>query len=72
MDVLVLRDGRARIDLNLPADVPPGRHRAVMVLDERLAPTEQRTLADFPTHDVGLWPGSLSLRRTDLYGEDER
>ncbi len=75
-DIIVSRDGRARIDLNLSADVPPGRHRAVVVLDERpVSVTPQRegsSLADFPVHDFGPWPESLSLRRADLYGDDER
>jgi len=74
-DVIVTQDGRIRIDLKLPTDVPPGRHRAVVVLDEWLAaPTSrvERSLADFPVHDLGPWPEDLSLRRADLYGDDER
>jgi hypothetical protein len=75
-DIIVSRDGRARIDLNLSADVPPGRHRAVVVLDERPVLAEPRredsSLADFPVHDLGPWPEKLSLRRADLYGDDER
>jgi hypothetical protein len=74
-DVVVSPDGRARIDLEMPGDVSPGRHRAVVVLDERLAstaPTAERSLADFPVHDFGPWPENLSVRRVDLYGEDER
>jgi hypothetical protein len=75
-DVIVTQDGRVRIDLKLPMDVPPGRHRAVVVLDERPASPSSRvvesSLADFPVHDPGPWPENLSLRRADLYGEDER
>ena len=74
-DVVVSPDGRARIDLELPGDVLPGRHRAVVVLDERPAttvPAAEHSLADFPVHDFGPWPESLSVRRVDLYGEDER
>jgi hypothetical protein len=74
-DVLVTRDGRARIELTLPEDIPPGRHRAVVVLDERplsMASSGIRSFADFPVHDFGPWPENLSLRRADLYGEDER
>jgi hypothetical protein len=33
---------------------------------------EAFSLADFPVHDLGPWPESLSLRRADLYGDDER
>ncbi|MBW8875697.1 MAG: hypothetical protein JF614_12100 [Acidobacteria bacterium] len=32
----------------------------------------KRPLVDFPVHDLGPWPEDLSLRRADLYGEDER
>lgn len=71
-DIFVTRDGRIRIDLKLSKDVPPGRHRAVVVLDERPALQAKISLADFPVHDLGAWPEGLSLRRSDLYGEDER
>jgi hypothetical protein len=74
-DVIVTQGGRGRIDLKLPMDVSLGRHRAVVVVDERPASPTHRTensLADFPVHDPGPWPESLSLRRADLYGEDER
>ena len=74
-DIIVNPDGRARIDLNLSPDMPLGRHRAVVVLDERpvAAPRrESSSLADFPVHDFGPWPESLSLRRADLYGDNER
>jgi hypothetical protein len=74
-DVIVTQDGRIRIDLKLSMDVPPGRHRAVVVLDEQPAsPASQvkGSLADFPVHDLGPWPENVSLRRADLYGEDER
>lgn len=74
-EVIVTQDGRIRIDLKLSENVPPGRHRAVVVLDERPAPSAPRvecSLADFPVHDLGPWPENLSLSRVDLYGEDER
>jgi hypothetical protein len=74
-DVIVTQDGRVRIDLKLSKDVPPGRHRAVVVLDERPASSVSQlkgSLADFPVHDLGPWPENMSLRRADLYGEDER
>jgi hypothetical protein len=74
-DVIVTQDGRVRLDLKLSTDVPPGRHRAIVVLDERPAsPASQvkSSLTDFPVHDLGPWPENMSLRRADLYGEDER
>jgi hypothetical protein len=29
-------------------------------------------LADFPVDDLGPWPESLTLRREEMYGDDER
>ncbi len=68
-DVIVTQDGRVRFDLTLSTDVPPGRHRAVVVLDEQPASSASQvtgSLADFPVHALGPWPESLSLRRADL------
>jgi hypothetical protein len=45
------------------------------VVNERPAPPVsrvERSLADLPVHDLGPWPEKLSLRRANLYGEDER
>jgi hypothetical protein len=74
-DIIVTQGGIGRIDLKLPMDVPLGRHRAVVVVDDRpeSAPSRvDRSLADFPVHDPGPWPEGFSLRRANLYGEDER
>ena len=29
-------------------------------------------LSDFPVDDLGPWPDNLTLRREDMYGDDER
>lgn len=74
-DIIVSQDGQAKLDLKLSADVAPGRHRAVIVLDERPAPAisgGEDPMVDFPVHNDGPWPENLSLRRADLYGDDER
>jgi hypothetical protein len=63
---------RARIDLTVSSDIAPGRHRALVVLDERPVSIPRSSLADFPVHDLGPWPEKLSLRRVDLYGDGER
>jgi len=53
----------------VPLDIPPGEHRAVLVIDQAtLAPPERPPL-DFPVDDLGPWPAGLSLRREDMYGE---
>ncbi|HVS39264.1 MAG TPA: hypothetical protein VMS17_27150 [Gemmataceae bacterium] len=55
-----------------PTDLPPGRYRVVLVVDETPAPAEDRTPLVLPVHDVGPWPEGLSLRREDMYGDDGR
>ncbi len=52
------------------AEVPPGHYRAVVVLEAQSIAEDE--IEDFPVIDVGPWPENLSLRREDLYGEDER
>ena len=51
----------------VPSDVPPGRHRVVVVIEEEPAKAAQREPFDFPVDDVGPWPEGLSLRREDMY-----
>lgn len=53
----------------IPRDIPPGKHRVVVVLDEQPAENRQRGLLDFPVDDFGPWPENLSLRREDMYDD---
>jgi hypothetical protein len=42
-------------------------------IEEEAEPLEpEDPLPGFPVHDFGPWPENLSLRREDLYGDDER
>ena len=59
-------DGKA--SLQLPPEIPPGEHRAVLVIEEQPA-TKERPPLDFPVIDVGAWPEDLSLRREDMYDD---
>jgi hypothetical protein len=34
--------------------------------------TRSPSLKDFPVDDLGPWPAGLTLRREELYGDDER
>jgi hypothetical protein len=62
-----------RATIQLPADISPGVHPVVMVIDEQtVARPASRSLTDFPVIDVGPWPEGLSLRREDMYGDDGR
>lgn len=71
----VTADGK--ITLQLPADIPPGEHQVVVIIDEKPLQEleilkEKRPLLDFPVIHVGSWSENLSLRREDMYGDDGR
>jgi hypothetical protein len=61
------------LTVQLPPDVPPGRHEVVVVVNGvPAAPPPGPSLANWPRHDDVAWPADLSLRREDLYGDDGR
>jgi hypothetical protein len=54
----------------VPADVPPGEHQVVVVIEDgAIAPRQTLIL---PVHKAGLAPPDLSLRREELYGDNGR
>jgi hypothetical protein len=76
-EMSVAADGKAVIELQLPATVTAGKHRAVVVLDEGRTDEDRATAVpsspvDLPVHDFGPWPAGLSLQREHLYGEQGR
>ncbi len=76
-EMSVAADGRAVIELQLPLTVTAGKHRAVVLLDERQADDDRTATAatpplDLPVHDFGPWPVGLSLQREHLYGDQGR
>jgi len=76
-DITVAPDGKAVVELQLPATVSAGKHRAVVMVDEaavddRLTTAKARPPIEMPVHDFGPWPADLSLRREDLYGDHGR
>lgn len=58
------------LHLRIPQNIEPGKHKVVVVIDER-ASTHKKISALLPVHDVGPWPENLSLRRVDMYEDDE-
>ena len=69
----VVVDAEHRATIQLPADVAPGEHAVVVVIDEAAVTAAiSGPWAGFPRHDVGPWPEGLSLGREDLYGDDGR
>ena len=61
-----------QLSVRVPADIPPGEHQVVVVIEEQTVARGNRPLPAFPVLDLGPWPGDLSLRREDLYGDDGR
>jgi hypothetical protein len=56
----------------LPADIPPGPHRVVVVIEETPAAPREREPMRFMTTDVGIVDPSFTYRREDLYGDGDR
>ncbi|GAX42342.1 hypothetical protein NIES4075_33430 [Tolypothrix sp. NIES-4075] len=68
----VTADGK--ITLQLPADIPPGEHQVVVIIDEKplvekVQTKEKRMPLNFPVDSYGSFPENLSLRREDMYDD---
>ncbi len=60
------------LTVHLPPDIPPGKHRIVLAIDEPPVTKSPRAPLNLPIHDSGPWPKRISLRREELYGDDGR
>jgi hypothetical protein len=69
METTIEVDAEGRAMLQLPADVPPGAHRVVVIIDE---PARKLAPLTFSAHDVGPWPEGFTIRREEVYGDDGR
>ena len=61
-----------KLVVQLPADVAPGPHRVVVVIEEPPAERPKREPMRFVTTDVGIVDPSFTYRREDIYGDDGR
>lgn len=73
--VTVTPDGQLTVRVPVPADIPPGEHRAVLVIDEHVTAASARA----PKPPLVLkawkwdaWPAEATFRREDLYENDGR
>lgn len=64
---VVTSDGK--LIAQVPADIPEGEYRVVIVIDEQPVKKEKRPPLDFPVDNWGPWPEDLSLKREDMYDE---
>ena len=69
-NAVVTQDGQ--LVIQMPTDLLPGEHRAVIVVDEQPLKAAPRRQIELPVFDLGPWPENLSLRREDMYGDDGR
>jgi hypothetical protein len=56
-----------KLIVQVPAEVEPGEHQVVVIIDEVHKTATGRAPLTFSAHDVGPWPEGLSLRREDMY-----
>lgn len=66
---IVKSDGLLAIEI--PTSMSPGKHKVVIVIEEKIEGTN-KLLKDFPVHNIGSWPLNISLRREDIYSDDEQ
>jgi len=69
IETTIVVDESHQATVQLPADVAPGPHRVVMMIE---GPTTARVTLTFASHDVGLWPEGFRIRREENYGDDGR
>lgn len=66
-------NGSHQAIIQLPDDILPGEHHAVIMLDpEGEKKTKKGRFDDFPVDSWGEWPASISLRREDMYDDNGR
>jgi hypothetical protein len=65
-----------KLVVELPADVPPGTHEVVIVIAAAggapFGPPPERPHPKWPSHELGRWPYSATLRREEFYGDEAR
>jgi hypothetical protein len=67
IETTIVVDESHQATVQLPADVAPGSHRVLMVIE---GPTTARAPLTFAAHDVGPWPEGFRIRREEIYGDD--
>jgi hypothetical protein len=69
--ITVLVDGSIHVPPH--PGLPPGDHRAVLVVDDRATkPTRSQEALDLKMLDWSAWPIDAAYRREELYDDDGR
>ncbi|MEQ8173052.1 MAG: hypothetical protein ABRQ38_29475 [Candidatus Eremiobacterota bacterium] len=66
-DATVTDEGKLLLNIET-SEIPPGKYRVIMLVDEAKSDIKNRSDLNFPTIDVE-WPENFSLRREDMYNE---
>ena len=73
--VTVTPDGHLTVQVPVPADIPPGEHRAVLVINEHVAAASARVAKPplkLKVWKWEAWPPDATFQREDLYEDDGR
>jgi hypothetical protein len=77
IEAIVTIEADRRLIVQLPADVPLGRHRIALVLDEASESADPAAAASagtwkFPVVADAQWPADMPLSRTAMYDDHGR
>lgn len=67
----IVGDDRKMV-VQLPADIAPGPHRIVVVVETTPTRAPSKSLNDLPIHDAELVDPNFAIRREDIYDESGR
>ena len=60
------------LTIQLPADIPPGPHRVVLVIESGEPAPGPRLPFNLRPVDIGPWPEGFTASREQIYGDDGR
>ena len=64
---LITSDGTHQVVTQVPAQIPRGECRVLVVIEEANRPPASPAALDLPVLPVTSWPNNLSLHREDIY-----
>ena len=75
-DLIVNPDRQATIYFRVPDDVEPGKHRALVVVDEKVLTDSSKQFSKkplrFSAYPFGLVNSSMTFSREEIYGDAGR
>jgi hypothetical protein len=70
IEITVLPDGS--IQLPLHPELRPGTHRAVLVIEDAVAPSSANAPLALKMLELPAWPADARFSREELYDDDRR